>query len=69
MPQLPSDDEKLKGLLKTALVEVLEERRDILRDLIEETLEDMALARAIEKGRHSEDVQRDEIISILKGGH
>ena len=68
MPQLPSDDEKLKGLLKTALVEVLEERKDILRDLIE-VLEDMALARAIEKGRHSEDVQRNEILSILEGGH
>lgn len=69
MPQLPMDDEKLKGLLKTALVEVLEERRDILRDLIEETLEDMAMARAIEQGRLSEDVKRSEILSIIEGGH
>ncbi len=69
MPQWPSDDERLKGLFKTALVEVLEERRDTLRDLIEEILEDMALARAIETGRHSEDVQRNEILSILEGGH
>src|SRR2546425_4786426 len=51
MTQVPSDDERLKDLFKTALLEVLEERKDILRDLIEETLEDIALARAIEQGQ------------------
>ncbi len=53
MTQLPSDDQKLKELFKTALLEVLEERKDILRDLIEETLEDIALARAIEQGQRT----------------
>ena len=48
MTQVPIDDAKLKALFKSALVEVLEERKDLLRDAIEETIEDIALARATE---------------------
>ncbi len=69
MTQMPSDDERLKDLFKTALLEVLEERKDILRDLIEETLEDIALARAIEQGQRTQEASRTEVFSILEGGH
>jgi hypothetical protein len=69
MTQVPIDDARLKALFKTALVEVLEERKDLLRDAIEETLEDIALARAIEEGRRTEDVSRREVLSLLEGGH
>ena len=68
MTQVPLDDEKLKSLLKTALVGVLEERKDILRELIEETLEDIALARAIEQGQRSAEVTQSKVFSILEGG-
>ena len=34
MTQVPMDDARLKALFKTALVEVLEERKDLLRDVI-----------------------------------
>jgi hypothetical protein len=68
MSQVPLDDQKLKELFKAALVEVLEERKEILRDLIEETLEDIGLARAIEQGQRTEDVSRSEVLSILEGG-
>ncbi len=67
--QVPLDDERLKDLFKTALLEVLEERKDVLRDLIEETLEDIALARAIEQGQRTEEASRSEVFSILEGGH
>jgi len=66
--QVLVDDERLKALIKTALVEVLEERKDLLRDAIEETLEEIALARAIEEGRRTEDVSRGEVLSLLEGG-
>lgn len=69
MTQVLVDDERLKALIKTALVEVLEERKDLLRDAIEETLEEIALARAIEEGRRTEDVSRGEVLSVLEGGH
>jgi hypothetical protein len=63
---LPEDD-RLKALFKTALIEVLEERRDLLREVIEETLEDIALARAIEAGLRSEKASRTEVFSLLEG--
>jgi len=68
MTQVLMDDARLKALFKTALVEVLEERKDLLRDAIEETLEDIALARAVEEGRRTEDVSRGEVLSLLEGG-
>ena len=66
MTQVPMDEARLKALFKTALVEVLEERKDLLRDAIEETLEDIALARAIEDGRRTEEVSRGEVLSLLE---
>jgi hypothetical protein len=61
------DEEKLKDILKAALVEVLEERRDLVQDIVEEAIEDFALARAIEQGLASESVSRDEVFAVLKG--
>lgn len=63
-----ADDEKLKELMKAAVIEVLEERRDFVRELLEEALEDIALARAIEEGEQSAAVSRDEVMEILEGG-
>ena len=50
-----------------AVVEVLEERGDLLREIVEEALEDLALARAIEEGEGSESVSRDHVFSLLNG--
>lgn len=50
MTEISLENAKLKQLFKTALLEVLEERKDLLREAIEEALEDIALARAIEVG-------------------
>jgi hypothetical protein len=61
------DEEKLKDLLKTALVEALKENRDLMQDILEEAMEDIALARAIEQGLGSESVSRDEVFTILEG--
>jgi len=69
MAKVPLDDARLKALFKKALTEVLEERKDLLRDVIEETLEDIALARAIEAGQRTAEVSRSEVFSVLEGGH
>jgi len=61
------DEEKLKDLLKTALVEALEEHRDLVQDIVEEAMEDFALARAIEQGLTSQSVSRDEVFAIIEG--
>lgn len=65
---ISADDERLKELMKAAVAEVLEERRDFVRELLEEALEDIALARAIEEGEESVVVSREEVMEILEGG-
>ena len=61
------DEEKLKDLLKSALVEALEEHRDLVQDIVEEAMEDFALVRAIEQGLESQPTSRDEVFAILEG--
>jgi hypothetical protein len=61
------DEENLKSLVKSALVEALEEHRDLVREIVEEAMEDIALAHAIEQGLGGESVSRDEVFAILEG--
>jgi enamine deaminase RidA (YjgF/YER057c/UK114 family) len=61
------DENQLTEALKTALVEVLEERSDLLRDVMAEIIEDVAPARAIWEGEGSEPASREEIFRILDG--
>jgi len=61
------DEGKLKDLLKSALVEALEENRGLVQEIVEEAMEDFALARAIEQGLESQPVSRDEVFAILEG--
>jgi|CeladaMinimDraft_18_1061708.scaffolds.fasta_scaffold05216_3 hypothetical protein len=68
MEMQPVTPEMLKQALKEALEEVLQEKRAFLRDLIEEVLEDVALSRAIQEGLESEEVSRQQIFDLLKGG-
>jgi len=60
-----SDETRLKALLKEALVEVLEQRREWFSTLVVEALEDIALVQAIKEGETSEIVSRDEIFDLL----
>ena len=67
MSRLSADEERLKRLLKAAVVEVLEERRDLLHEAVVEGLEDAALARAIEEGERTKTVTRADVFSVLDG--
>jgi hypothetical protein len=60
------EEGRLKELLKEALVEVLEERREFMRGVFEEALEDVALVHAIEDGRGTANVDRDEVFRIFE---
>lgn len=64
MAQASSEEDRFKELLKTAIVEVLEERRELVRDVFEEALEDVALVRAIEEGEQSPLISRDEVCFV-----
>ena len=67
MGQALLEEEKLKSLVKSALVEALEERKGVLRELIEETMEDIALARAIKEGERTRKARRKQVFAVLEG--
>lgn len=60
------EEHRLKGLLKTAVAEVLEERQDLLRDAVRESLEDVAMIRAIQLGEKSPVTGRKKIFQRLE---
>ncbi len=60
------DEAHLQEALKTALVEVLEERSDLLREIFAEVLEDIALVRAIQEGEESGPASREEVFHHLR---
>lgn len=61
-----TEERRLKGLLKSAVTEVLEERQDLLRDALRDTLEDMALIRAIQAGEKTRLISRKKIFQRLE---
>jgi hypothetical protein len=60
------EERRLKGILKTAVAEVLAERQDLLCDAIRESLEDMATIRAIRIGEKSAIISRKKIFRRLE---
>ena len=66
MPELSLNETQLKNLMKAAVLEIFEERRDLFQELIAEALEDIAIIRAIDEGKDSEPVSRDAIFAILE---
>lgn len=59
------EEDRLKGLLKTVLVEVLEERQDLLRKALQESLEDMSMIRAIRDWEKSSLTSRKKVTHNL----
>ena len=62
------DEAKLKDVVKTAVLEVFEERRDWLADLLSEALLDLGLGYAIQEGEQTPIVSRDEVFQVLETG-
>lgn len=63
---LTADEERLKNLLKSAVVEALEERPDLVSDAVTDAVEDIGLARAIKEGAETETVDRSEVFNVLR---
>ena len=61
------DDRKIKVLFKQAIIEAIEEKKEVVHDLLVEVMEDIAMVRAIQDGEDSGPVSRDDIFQILKG--
>ncbi len=62
---IPVDEQALKTIVKAAIVEVLEERRDLVRELLDEALEDVGLLAAIMQEEQTVAVDRQAIFALL----
>jgi len=63
---MPTSETHIKELLKDAIVELLQERRDELKEILAEIIEDIALTKAIEEGESTETVSKTDILQILE---
>ena len=64
--ELTFSEKEAKALFKEALVELLEERRDLFLDVLVEAIEEVGLANAIQEGRKNEFVSEEQILAILR---
>jgi hypothetical protein len=60
-----TEEHRLKGMLKSAVTEVLKERQDLLRNANRECFEDVSITRAIQTGEKTPLVSRDKIFRKL----
>ena len=67
MSEISLEEGRIKELLKEAVLEVLEERRDLIYDVLAEAMEDFALAKAIQEGESSGSVTREQVFQTLRG--
>ena len=61
------DDKHTKDLIKQALLELFQERRDLFADLFDELIEDVGLGNAMREAEDSGTVSQEEVMSILRG--
>lgn len=67
MAQTSIDLQVLRQTLKEVLIETLHEQRPLLQEVFMEVLEDHALAEAIQEGKTTELVSREEVFDIFEG--
>lgn len=67
MPDVTLSEDALRSLLTQALADALDERRDLLREVVAEALEGAALAEAVRAGREAALVSRAEVFDALRG--
>jgi Fe2+ transport system protein B len=66
MAEINLDENKLKELLKIAIVEVFQEQKELFSDLLAEVIEEIALENAIKEGETTEIVSRNAIFKLLE---
>ena len=67
MESVINDSGKLKELCKQAIIEAIEEKKDVVHDLLVEAMEDLSMIHAIQEGEETEPVSREEVFNILEG--
>ncbi|MEO7674778.1 MAG: hypothetical protein ABIU09_11970 [Pyrinomonadaceae bacterium] len=60
------DEGRLKEVLKSAIIEVLQERKELVREILASVVEDVAFSKAIEEGERTPLVDRGQIFELLE---
>jgi len=63
--ELVLKDETIKPLLKEVIYEMLEENKNKFREIFEEVIEDIYMAKAIQDGLNSEISTKKELYKVL----
>jgi len=63
--ELVLKDETIKPLLKEVIYEMLEENKNKFREIFEEVIEDIYMAKAIQAGLNSEISTKKELYKVL----
>jgi len=58
---LSLEEQQMKALLKQAILELMEERRELFQGLFAEVIEEVGLMNAMREGEQTPDVSREEI--------
>jgi len=66
MSSMGIDKNELKTLLKQTLIELLEERNQVLYDALAEVIEEVGLVKAIQEGQTSRTVDEAEVLKALE---
>ena len=65
--ELTINETQARALVKEVLMELFQEKRDLLFEVMLEVVEEIGLANAIREGRKNQFVSEEEIFAILKG--
>jgi dTDP-4-dehydrorhamnose 3,5-epimerase-like enzyme len=65
MTTLSANDARLKDLLKQAMLELLEEQRDLFTEIFAEAMEEAGLVNAIREGQSTYTVSKKEVLKAM----
>ncbi len=60
------ESDELKKVFKSAIVEVLQERHELVREILDEIIEDIAFSKAIAEGEETPRVSRESVFEVLE---
>ena len=66
MATVIESDERLKEVFKSAIVEVLQERQELVREILDEIIEDIAFSKAIAEGEQTPRASRESVFEALE---
>ena len=64
-----AEQENLKQVVKDAIREAFTENREMVKELLAEVVEDVALLQRMQEGRDTDLVSRDQIMQLLEPKH